>query len=88
MVLPYRLKWYKKNEHYQMLLEDNKRKLLEARLREIEKNVKKIHKKEIYDPLNDFDSGSTSSSDPDSEPELFSETLTGKTYKCSSDLFQ
>lgn len=46
LALPYRLKWYKKNEHYQMLLEENKRKLLEARLREIEKNVKKIHKEE------------------------------------------
>lgn len=73
-----------------MLLEENKRKLLEARLREIEKNVKKIHKEEKrYDIiLNDFDSRSTSSSGPDSDPELFSETLTDKTYKCSSDLFQ
>nr|XP_034305887.1 BTB and MATH domain-containing protein 38 [Crassostrea gigas] len=91
LALPYRLKWYKKNEHYQMLLEENKRKLLEARLREIEKNVKKIHKGEenrFDDMLNDFDFRSTSSSGPDSDPELFSETLTGKTYKCSSDLFQ
>lgn len=68
-----------------MLLEENKRKLLEARLREIEKNVKK--EEERYD-IDDFDSRSTSSSGPDSDPELFSETLTGKTYRCSSDLFQ
>lgn len=89
MVLPYRLKWYKKNEHYQMLLEENQRKLLEARLREIEKNVKKTHRKEGHKTvINDSDSTSTSSSGSDSDPELFSETPNGKTYSISSDLFQ
>lgn len=89
-VLPYQLKWYIKTEHYQKLLEENKRKLLEARLQGIENNVNKRLKPIIYNkPGIAFRSRSDSESDSD----LYNKTSTGmrvneKTYQCSADLFQ
>lgn len=70
-----------------MLFEENKWKLLEVWFWEIEKNVKKIYKKEIYGLLNDFDFGFIFSFDFDFEFELFSEIFIGKIYKCFLDLF-
>lgn len=84
-VLPYQLKWYIKTEHYQKLLEENKRKLLEARLQGIENNVNKRIKLKTDFVLN--------RSDSESDSDLYIKTSTGKhvdkqTYQCSADLFQ
>lgn len=81
-VLPYQLKWYIKNEHYQKLLEENKRKLLEARLERIERNVnKRLNVQNYYNSESEYDSDlhiKTSRSLP----------VRKKTYECSADLFQ
>lgn len=84
-VLLYQLKWYIKTEHYQKLLEENKRKLLEARLQGIENNVNKRIKLRTGFVLN--------RSDSESDSDLYIKTSTGKrvdkqTYQCSADLFQ
>lgn len=81
-VLPYQLKWYIKTEHYQKLLEENKRKLLEAQLQGIENNVNK-RLNPITHIVYRSDSGSglyfKASTD---------KLVDEKTYQCSADLFQ